>query len=84
MSRFARIRALILDALERPPGERAAFLDHACAGDPALRDEVASLLAQEEAARGIDAPGGLARRAVRLVEDSSEEGRNPEYVQSVC
>ena len=26
----------------------------------------------------------LARRPVRLVEDSSEEGRNSEYVQSGC
>jgi len=31
-----------------------------------------------------DRLGLLARRPVRLVEDSSEEGRNPEDVQSVC
>ncbi len=32
-------------ALERPESERAAFLEEACAGDPALREEVESLLA---------------------------------------
>jgi hypothetical protein len=31
-----------------------------------------------------DPLGLLARRPVRLVEDSSEEGRNPENVQTVC
>ncbi len=42
-------------ALERPPEERAAFLDQACAADPALRREVESLLAADEA--DAEAPG---------------------------
>ncbi len=35
-------------ALELPPAERAAYLDQACAGDPALRQRVAALLQASE------------------------------------
>src|SRR5262249_19731200 len=40
-------------ALEKPPGERAAFLDRACAGDAALRQRVEVLL------RAHDDPGSF-------------------------
>ncbi len=36
-------------ALQRPPGERAAFLNEACDGDEALRQEIESLLNYEAA-----------------------------------
>jgi TolB-like protein/predicted Ser/Thr protein kinase len=42
---WRRARDLLVDALERPAGERAAFLDAACTGEEALRAEVESLLA---------------------------------------
>jgi serine/threonine protein kinase len=42
--RWRRIEDLYHAAAERPPAERREFLDRACPGDPALRDEVASLL----------------------------------------
>ena len=59
------------------PAERVAFLDEACAGDPAIRAEVASLLeahdsttefleapaAQSGGSFGDGAPDKLARRA---------------------
>ena len=35
-------------ALERPPGERASFIEHACAEDEWLRRELESLLAHEQ------------------------------------
>lgn len=47
--RWHQIKALLTDALERPPAERAAFLDEACGSDAALRAEVESLLAYEDA-----------------------------------
>ena len=40
----ARVRELFEAACDLPSGERSAFLETACAGDPALRDEVRSLL----------------------------------------
>ena len=43
--RWEQIERLYHAALEREPGGREAFLDEACAGDEALRREVAELLA---------------------------------------
>jgi Tol biopolymer transport system component len=48
--RWRQIEGLYHAALGRPEGERAAFLADACAGDPALRQEVESLLAAPTAA----------------------------------
>jgi serine/threonine-protein kinase len=48
--RWNRIKALFLDALERPASERSAFVRRAAVGDEGLRQEVESLLASEAAA----------------------------------
>jgi eukaryotic-like serine/threonine-protein kinase len=48
--RWALVQGIFHDALERPAGERAAFLASAAAGDAALEAEVASLLVSNEAA----------------------------------
>jgi serine/threonine protein kinase/Tol biopolymer transport system component len=42
--RWQQIERLFHDALERPPAERAAFLEQSCAGDESLRREVNALL----------------------------------------
>ena len=47
--RWARVKDVLGMALNLPPGERAAYLDQARAGDSALRAEVESLIAAEEA-----------------------------------
>jgi len=44
--RYAQVRRLFLAACELAEGERGAFLDQACAGDPQLRAELESLLKQ--------------------------------------
>jgi len=49
---WARLEEVFFAALDLPPGERAAFLDEACAGDPALRAEVAAMLAAHEEPAG--------------------------------
>ncbi len=51
--RWQQIEHLYHAALERPPAERAAFLDAACAGDEALRREIESLLAFDEQAENF-------------------------------
>jgi len=43
--RWQQIKSIYQAALDHPPGERAAYLDAACAGDADLRGEVESLLA---------------------------------------
>ena len=47
-----RTKAVLAEALERRPDERAAYLDEACAGDQALRAEVESLLDADGAGAG--------------------------------
>ncbi len=42
--RWERIEDVLDAALDLPPERRAAFLDRACDGDPALRDEAAQML----------------------------------------
>ncbi|GLC26716.1 protein kinase domain-containing protein [Roseisolibacter agri] len=64
-ARWARIRALFGDALERAPAERDAFLDDACGDDAALRAEVASLLSAHD-----DADDFLARTALDAAGDA--------------
>jgi serine/threonine protein kinase/TolB-like protein/Tfp pilus assembly protein PilF len=55
--RWRQIEALYHAVLERPEAERAALLEQACAGDPALRGEVESLLAyQKPAEKFLEAP----------------------------
>jgi serine/threonine protein kinase len=39
--------AIFFAALERPPGDRTAFVDQACAGDPELRDRIEKMLAAQ-------------------------------------
>lgn len=46
---FRRLVDLVGDALLKPPHERAAFVERACDGNPALLAEARSLLAQAEA-----------------------------------
>jgi serine/threonine-protein kinase len=48
-----RVKAVFQHAIDLPAAERPAFLDRACDGDRALRDEVASLLAADEDAGAL-------------------------------
>jgi eukaryotic-like serine/threonine-protein kinase len=60
-ARRARVDRIFCEALERPAGERGAWLDEHCAGDPALRSQVEQLLAAAEADDEFLAPGGALR-----------------------
>jgi serine/threonine protein kinase len=50
---FRRIRQVFESALDRPPGERRAFIDAECANDPVLLAEVARMLAAEEGSSSL-------------------------------
>jgi eukaryotic-like serine/threonine-protein kinase len=55
--RWQQVNDLFQSAVERAPGERAAFLDEGCRGDKGLRREVESLLASfEKAENFIESP----------------------------
>ena len=51
--RWARVKAVFLNAVDLPESERSALLDRECEGDEALRKEAESLLASEAAAEGF-------------------------------
>lgn len=57
---WRQLDELFHSALEREPGERAAFLDDACARDESLRKQVEALLAAHEQA------GSFIERIIRL------------------
>jgi serine/threonine protein kinase/alpha-beta hydrolase superfamily lysophospholipase len=55
--RWQQLKPLLQSALDRGPGERAAFLDEACKGDEHLRQEVESLIiSHDQASSFIEVP----------------------------
>jgi non-specific serine/threonine protein kinase/serine/threonine-protein kinase len=73
-ARWARLKDVFQAALERPADAREAFLDDACAGDPGLRSEIASLLLSHgEAGDFLSRPPGEATGAP--AEEPALEGR---------
>jgi eukaryotic-like serine/threonine-protein kinase len=70
--RWKQIDQLLEAALDRPPSQRAAFLNQACAGDEALRREVESLLSSDGQANSfIEAPA-FEVAAELLAEDQTQ------------
>lgn len=51
--RWEQIKPILFEAMERPPGERSAYLEAACAGDPGLRIEIERYLAADPQAVSI-------------------------------
>jgi serine/threonine protein kinase/Tol biopolymer transport system component len=49
--RWRRLETMFAAAHDRPPHDRAAFIDEQCQGDDALRNDVASLIAADQRAR---------------------------------
>ncbi|MGE0406263.1 MAG: protein kinase, partial [Candidatus Korobacteraceae bacterium] len=72
--RWQQLSRLYHSALERDPGQRAAYLEQACAGDSELRKELESLLAhgEKEAIRFLKVPAIPV--ALRLVANAQGQG----------
>ena len=66
MERWQQIESLFQEALERDPAERDVWLQDACHGDSDLRREVASLLANHQAA--TDSKPWAAAAAAKLID----------------
>jgi serine/threonine protein kinase/DNA-binding winged helix-turn-helix (wHTH) protein/tetratricopeptide (TPR) repeat protein len=80
--RTQEFERIFLAALERPESERAAFLEEACAGGGALREEVESLLrAHQEAGSFLQSPA-IELAAKDLARDDSEGRQIEEGEQS--
>jgi tetratricopeptide (TPR) repeat protein len=79
---------LFHEALAKPPAERAAFLDAACAGQPELRASVGALLAAHEASAGpFDRPaaalGQTAASDPEAAGPSATGARTPQPAQGL-
>jgi serine/threonine protein kinase/Tfp pilus assembly protein PilF len=81
--RWQQIDRLLEEALERPPAQRAAFLDEACAGDEELRREVEAVLqAHQQAGSFLAAPALEAvAKAVAREQAQSLTGRRLSHYQ---
>jgi len=76
-AQWQQVNQLLDAVLGREPGERAAFLAEACAGDEALRHEVESLLAaHEQAGSFLEAPPLEAAELLAENRSRSMVGRN--------
>ena len=73
-TRWMRVKALFAESLEQPDEARAAWLAQACAKDPALYQEVASLL--EQRARSARIFGGDVQQLLRdLIPEAVADAR---------
>jgi serine/threonine protein kinase/tetratricopeptide (TPR) repeat protein len=75
--RWKQVDSLLQSVLERPPGEREAFLRHACAADESLEREIRSLLAaQQKAGSFLESPAiEAAARALALDENQDKDAQ---------
>ena len=75
---WQQVKHLFQSALQYPPEKRAAFLYEACASDPSLRSEVASLISSHnQASDSIEAmAGGVAAQMFGCEPGSSLIGTN--------
>ncbi|MEM1418881.1 MAG: serine/threonine-protein kinase, partial [Myxococcota bacterium] len=62
--RYGQVKALLVAALDRPAAERERFVREAAGDDDALRREVASLLAEDEAPVSVVDAGLVPREAL--------------------
>ena len=73
-NRWRRMTGVFHDALSRAAAERQAFLNEACAGDEALRHEVAAMLAAHESAGEADIPAFALSEEMPRVQSGSALG----------
>src|SRR5919206_2078912 len=71
--RWRQVDGIFKSALELPTGERAAFVERACAGDEGLRAEVLSLVEHDREASLLERPA--VEEATRLLAAEGERER---------
>ncbi len=70
--RWQQVKQIFQSALERNPAERSAFLNQACADDPALRSEVESLISSHNQA-GDSIEAMAAEAATEMLDDDQAD-----------
>jgi tetratricopeptide (TPR) repeat protein len=72
--RWQKVEGVFHEALERPPGERTAWITNACGGDEELRREVSSLLASDVAGAGSFLHSKVQRAVLTFHEGGGQYG----------
>src|SRR5271166_1765661 len=80
--RFRQVDNLLQAVLERPEGDRDAFLRRACAGDDALASEVRSLLSSQRQAGSFMESPAIEEAARDLARGRSDATEEPGYLPS--
>ncbi|MBA2733486.1 MAG: protein kinase [Acidobacteria bacterium] len=70
--RWQQIEFVLQAALDHPPQERAAYLDAACAGDEALKDEATQLIIAHDTAGEFMEQPAIAQDARVLIGDDAD------------
>ena len=81
LERWRQVEHLYHAALEQDESERAVFLDAACCGDPALRDEVGSLLTYDKRAEHF-MEVAILETAVKLLAEEQAPSRQSSEANS--
>jgi serine/threonine protein kinase len=76
--RWQQVEAVLQEALDRPPLERAPFLDHACGADEELKEEASSLIAAYDEAGGFIEQPAMAQDAHVLLGVDTDANRGRE------
>ena len=77
--RWREIERLFSEAADLPPGQRTAFLEHACGADPTLRSEVESLLDSDARRQHGFIEGKVAHAAALAVQAPPPQRRAGPY-----
>jgi serine/threonine protein kinase/Tfp pilus assembly protein PilF len=78
LERWRHVERLYHAALEQDESQRAAFLDAACSGDPALRDEVGSLVTYDKRAEQFMEVAALETAVKLLAQEQAPSRRSSE------
>ncbi len=78
LERWRQVEHLYHAALEQEESERVAFLDAACCGDPALREEVGSLLTYDKRAEHFMEAAALESAVKLLAQEQAWSRRSSE------
>lgn len=70
---WGQLKELFRSAIECEPPQRAAYLDQACASDPALREEIESLLASHDDAETFIETPAFVNTVKAITESHSEQ-----------
>ncbi len=75
--RWKKIEEVLQSALQRPPDQRDEFVHQACSGDPALEQEIRSLLVSDQRAAGFLQRAAIEIAARAAIQSANSQAKHP-------